>query len=232
MIRIHAAALFACSLAFAAFADGTRETRAVSGFHAISTGVAMDLEVIQDGSESLSLEGDAEVLSKIDTTVANGTLEFRYKPQTRVDSHQRVRGVVHARRMDAIALAGAGNVHAASLQADALALSISGSGDMDIARIAAKSAAVSISGSGNLGLAGKAVALEVRISGSGAVNAPRLETQRAQVDIAGSGNATVWASQQLAAAISGVGNVRYYGDPHLARAIRGVGRVERIAANP
>lgn len=231
MNAIRCAALLACC-AFAAVAQAAPETRPVSGFHAISMGIAMDLDVVQDGTESLTLEGDPDVLSRIDTSVWNGTLEFQYKPHSRIESHGRVHGVVHARRMDGIALSGSGNVRAPSLEADSLALSISGSGDMDIARIAAKRASLSISGSGNLGAAGKADDLEVRISGSGAVKAPRLETQRAQVNIAGSGNATVWAKQQLAAAISGVGNVRYYGDPQLARAIRGVGRIERVAANP
>ena len=232
MIAIRATALLACAFAFAAFAGSTQETRAVAGLHAISMGIAMDLDVIQDGTESLTLEGDPEVLAKIDTSVWNGTLEFQYKPHTRVDSHRRVHGVVHARRVDAIALSGSGNVRAPSLEADSLALSISGSGDLGVERLAAKRASLSISGSGNVSVAGKADDLEVRISGSGAVKAARLEAQRAQVNIAGSGNATVWAKQQLAAAISGVGNVRYYGDPQLARAIRGVGHIERIAANP
>jgi len=231
MNRIAIAAVLA-GLALPAAAADTRESRTVSGFHALSMGAVLDVDVIQDGTESLLLEGDPEVLSRIETAVREGTLEFRYKPDTRIHSHGRVHAVVHARDMDSIAISGAGNVRSASLKADSLRLAISGSGDVGIDRVAAKQTSLAISGSGNMTLAGTAEELKARISGSGSIKAARLETQRADVGISGSGNATVWAKQNLATAIAGVGNVRYYGDPAVAKTVRGVGHVERVAANP
>lgn len=223
---------FAASLAFAANAADNRENRPVSGFHALSMGAAVDVEVVQDGTESLSIEGPAETLAKIETVVHEGTLEFRYKRDSRMHDPERVRAVVHARAMDAIAISGSGNVKSAALKADALTLSISGSGDMDIGRVTARQASLSISGSGHIEAAGSVDELKTRISGSGSIKAPKLETQRTDVSIAGSGNATVWAKRSLATSISGVGKVRYYGDPAIAQSVRGVGSVERVAANP
>lgn len=231
MNRTAIAAVLAC-LASSAAAVQTRENRPVSGFHALSMATVADVELIQDGTESLSLEGDAEVLAKIETVVRDGTLELRDKRDTQPRNHRRVHAVVHARDMDAVAISGAGKLHAASLKTDALKLSISGSGDVDIARVAAKRASLAISGSGNMELAGGVDELKARISGSGSIDAPKLEARRAEVDIAGAGSATVWARDQLATAISGVGNVRYYGDPAVAKSIRGVGHVQRVAANP
>jgi hypothetical protein len=231
MNRIAIAAVLAC-LALPAAAADTRENRPVSGFHAISMGAAVDVEVIQDGTESLSLEGDAETLAKLDTAVRDGTLEFRFKPDTNSRNHGRIHAVVHARDMDAVAISGSGNLKSAALKADSLKLSISGSGDMRIDRVAARQASIAISGSGNMNVGGSAEELKARISGSGNIKAPRLETQRADVSISGAGDATVWAKQRLATAISGVGKVRYYGDPAVAKSVRGVGSVERVAANP
>lgn len=227
-----ALAAFLASLALAGSAADTRESRPVSGFHALSMGASADVEVIQDGTESLSIEGSPEALSKIETVVREGTLEFRYKRDSRIRNAERVRAVVHARDMDAIAISGSGNLKSAALEADALKLSISGSGDMDIGRVTAKQASLSISGSGHIDAAGTAEALKARISGSGTIRTPKLETQRAEVNIAGSGDVTVWAKRELATAISGVGKVRYYGDPAITRSVRGVGSVERVAANP
>jgi hypothetical protein len=225
-------ASLALCLALSAAAAGTREDRPVSGFHAISMGAVLDVEVVQDGSEALSIEGDPELLSKIETAVRDGTLEFRYKRDSRVNSHGRVRATVHARDMDAIAISGAGNVRSAALEGGSMRLSISGSGDMDIGRLRASEASVTISGSGDVSVAGNVEALKARISGSGSVKAPKLEAQRAEVTISGAGNATVWAKRELVTAISGVGSVRYYGDPSVTKTVRGVGHVERIAADP
>ena len=224
--------VIALAAGFALAANAAREERPVSGFHAIAAGVNVELEVIQDGAESLALEGDAEVLAIVETGVRNGTLELRYKRDARMSSPPRIKAVVHARDMDAIALSGVGKVRSASLHAEAMMLAVSGSGDMDIATLAAKKAHLAISGSGNVRVAGRVDELDARISGSGNIEAAKLEAQRADVKIAGAGRATVWARQQLATAISGVGTVRYYGDPTLAKSIAGVGRVERVAANP
>jgi hypothetical protein len=233
MNRTALAASFAFCLAASALAAGTREDRPVSGFHALSMGAVVDVDVIQDGKESLTLEGDPETLARIDTAVRDGTLEITYKRESRnYNTHGRVHAVVHARDMDAIALSGAGNVRSDALEGDSMTLSISGSGDMDIGRITAKRASLSISGSGNMKVAGAAEDLKARISGSGDIKAAKLETQRAEIAIAGAGNATLWAKQRLATSISGVGNVRYYGDPEIRKSVHGVGHVERVAANP
>jgi hypothetical protein len=225
-------AVLATLLVLPAAAAQTRENRPVSGFHALSVAAVLDVDVVQDGTESLTLEGDADVLSRIESVVQEGRLQLRYRPGTRLRDHARAHAVVHARTLDAVSLAGAGKVRADSLKSDALALSISGSGDMDIGRIAAQRASLAISGSGDMRLAGNAGELKVRISGSGSVDAAKLEARRGDVKIAGAGDATVWVREQLATSISGVGDVRYYGDPSVAKSIRGVGHVTRIASNP
>jgi len=225
-------ALAACSLAACATAADRRDDRQVSGFNALALGANVRLEVIQDGSESLDLQGDAETLDKIETYVKDGTLHINYRRGTENWSNKGVSGVLHAKNLDKVALSGTGQIHSRALKGDSLAVAVSGTGDVNIGDVQAKSARLSVSGTGTVSVAGRAEELQARISGTGDVKAAKLETQRADVSIAGTGDATVWAREKLAAAVSGMGSVRYYGDPGVTQRVAGLGSVKRIAATP
>ncbi|HET7402082.1 MAG TPA: head GIN domain-containing protein [Usitatibacter sp.] len=232
MFRTALIALAACSLAACATAADRRDDRQVSGFNALALGANVKLEVVQDGSESLDLQGDAETLDRIETYVKDGTLHINYRRGTHVLSDRGVTGVLHARTLDRVALSGTGQIHSRALKGESLAVAVSGTGDIDIGDVQARSAKVSVSGTGTVSVAGRTEELQARISGTGDVKAAKLETQRAEVSIAGTGDATVWAREKLAAAVSGMGSVRYYGDPGVTQRVAGLGSVKRIAATP
>lgn len=231
-LRFALLALLACALATAAGAADRRENRTVSGFTAISLGANVNLDVIQDGTESLMVEGDERILDILETFVKDGTLNIRYRHGTRTWSPTRVHAVVHARRVDGLALAATGDIRSPSISGDSLTVSVAGSGNVDIAQLAVKKAELAIGGSGDIAVSGRADELQASISGSGDLKASKLETRRAAVSIAGAGDATVWAIEQLAATISGAGTVRYYGDPGVVKSVRGMGDVRRVAAAP
>jgi hypothetical protein len=96
-IRFALVALLACAASTAPQAADRRENRAVSGFNAISMAANLDLDVIQDGTESLTLEGDEQVLDVLDTYVRDGTLNFTYKRDT--VSWNSIRGVGSVTRL-------------------------------------------------------------------------------------------------------------------------------------
>jgi hypothetical protein len=232
LFRGLAAALLFTAAAGVSAAD-TRETPAVSGFSGIRLAVPARMEIVQGDTESVVLEGASEDLARIETVVENGVLHFRtrernvswnWKPKIRIS--------VNAKRLESLAISGAGHIEAKSVRAPAMKLSISGSGDIRIPQLDTDKADVSISGSGDIRVGGRAASLTTHISGSGDVKAERLETRQATVSISGSGEVAVWTRESLQVRIAGAGDVRYYGDPTVEKRIAGAGSVKRAGAAP
>ena len=199
---------------FALPAAAATQAREHSGFTAIALSAPVDVELTLGERESVVLEGDEEVLARIETAVEQGALHIRRKPGTSGwNSLGPVRARVTARQIHALSIAGSGDIKAAQLSNDSLAIAISGSGD------------VSIGG-------GKVQSLNVSIAGSGNVKAAKLDAQSVSVKISGSGDALVWARQSLAVKVAGSGDVSYYGDPSVAQSVAGSGNVRRLGAAP
>jgi hypothetical protein len=204
-----AVVLLAAMVAFnvAAYAADKRETRPVGEFTAIGVAAPVNVHVTQGEAPSLALEGPEEALAQIETTVENGSLRIRLD-RRHASWRSKVHVYVTARRIEALAISGSGDIVAPALTGEALKLSISGSGDMRIG--------------------GKVDGLTASISGSGDIRAGDLDAQRVNVSIAGSGDATVRARQALSVSVAGSGDVRYYGDPTVAKSIQGSGSVRRL----
>lgn len=188
------------------------QAREARGFNAVELAVPGKLEIVQGDKEGLTITADDNLLQAIVTTVERETLRIRFRKGLTVRTQAPIRIILHAKAMEAIGIAGSGDVLAPS--------------------ISARELAIHVSGSGNVLLGGKADSLIVDISGSGDVRAGKLETQRAQVSIAGSGDVTLWAKQALDVSVAGSGDVRYYGDPAVAKKIAGSGSVRRAGDAP
>ena len=206
-----AAATCAATLAFTATAAETirgsgnavTEDRAVAGFQGLSLAVPGKLVVTQGAAEKLAIE----------TVVERGELKIRFRERgVSLRTKTPIQIALSAKTLEALAIAGSGEIQAPALNAKTLKVAISGSGDVT--------------------LAGRAEAIDVNISGSGDVKAGRFETQTARVSIAGSGDSTVWVKDTLRVSIAGSGDVRYYGDPAVQRSVAGSGSVRRAGATP
>lgn len=204
------AALFAAIVPFclAAYAADTRESRPVADFTEIGVSAPIDVHVTQGEPAELTLEGDPEVLARIETVVENGRLKIRTRAGDPWRWHRKAKARVTARRIEALAVAGSGDINAPSITGEALKVSIAGSGDVRVG--------------------GKVEGLTASIAGSGDIRADRLDAQRVRVTIAGSGDATVRARQALSVSVAGSGDVRYYGDPTVEKAVLGSGSVRRV----
>jgi hypothetical protein len=203
------APLLAALLTFsvAVHAADKREARPVGEFSAIGLAAPVKLHLTLGDAPSLALEGPEEALAQIETTVENGSLKIRLD-RRHASWRSKVNVYVTARRIEALAISGSGDIDAPALTGEALKLSISGSGDMRIG--------------------GKVDGLTASIAGSGDIRAGDLDAQRVNVSISGSGDATVRARQALSVSVAGSGDVRYYGDPTIAKSIQGSGSVRRI----
>jgi len=204
------------------------ETRNLSDFHGLALAIDARLELNQDGREGLTITGDDNIVPLVETVVEDGTLNVRWKKGIRSTSYKDLGIVVHARSVDALAIAGSGEISAKALKAGNLRISLAGSGRAALEALNADSAAVSIEGSGSIAAAGRIGSLDASVAGSGRLSAAKLESQKARIAVAGSGRATVWAVQALDASVLGSGTVRYYGNPRVHSAVAGSGTVRQL----
>lgn len=208
------------------------ETRAVSAFTAIALAAPIKVDVVQGAAEGLVLEGDERALADLETVVEQGVLKIRTRSRHGVSGMSKVRAHVSAKAIDALRIAGSGDITAAALRAPTLTIAVSGSGDVRIGELSATTLEVAVSGSGDVLLGGKADTVSTSIAGSGDVKAGKLEARTARVSIAGSGDVMLWARESLTVSVVGSGDVRFYGDPELKRSVIGSGSVRRMGATP
>lgn len=244
MLRRHLLILAACSVAPFARADifggpavrgsGMLKTQArdVGTFTGVTLALSAVVEVRQGDKDVVVIETDDNLLPLIETVVENGTLRIRLKNRTGSIAAKAIRIGVTARVIEALAVAGAGEIRVDTLQTKSLAATISGSGDIRIGQLDAASFKANINGSGDLTVAGKSDTLQGAIAGSGTLQSGKLEARTAALKIAGSGYAKVWARETLAVSVAGSGDVDYYGSPALTRSVAGSGTIKRLGPAP
>jgi hypothetical protein len=160
------------------------------------------------------LEGDKEVMEKIETDVDGNKLtigredKWHWNDWGSRDEH-RVTVYVTVATIEALSVSGSGDVvGSGKFSTGDLELKVSGSGSLDIEADAKGEVTADVSGSGDLNMKGSCQNFDSGVSGSGKVNVSATITGKADVSVSGSGR--VMASgkaQQIKATISGSGKV-------------------------
>jgi hypothetical protein len=213
-----------------------RERREVAPFRAVELRYFGQLHLHQGAETGLEIEGDPDILAKVHTRVAGGTLILeigetwleRLTSGVLLIAHRPLHYHVTSPDLERIAVSGTGKVDSNGLRSERLEISASGTADMRLAGIDCDELAATISGRGSFDLAGRADRLHVRVSGSGDIDAGELVAAEAEVRISGQGNATVRVGERLDVRVSGVGEVRYHGDPTVTQRISGAGSVKQL----
>jgi Putative auto-transporter adhesin, head GIN domain len=146
-----------------------------------------DLHIEQTGSESLTIEADADVLPQLTSDVSDGILKLGLAPGTTIAKSRRIIYRLTAATLDSIAVSGIGDATASNLRADRLTVEISGAGGMT--------------------LAGTVDSQAVTIRGTGDYNGENLQSATAKVTIDTAGDAVLRVRDRLDATVSGVGSV-------------------------
>ncbi len=181
------------------------EKRGVKSFSALHVSGAYELTVRIGEEESLTLEGDDNLLPLIETTVENRILVV--KNSKSISPKLPLRLTITTKTLKELKVSGSLRGSVTGLDADTFGLVASGSC--------------------RLTLAGRADALAMSLSGSGTLDAARLQARVATVRISGSGDADLEVSESLSVKISGSGKVRYGGNPKtVERDISGSGSVD------
>jgi hypothetical protein len=243
LTRRHGLALLAAitlgPLALSAHAESVtgsgrmaNESRAITGFEAITLEASFTVKVRQGASEAVAIQADDNLLPYIETVVDTRrdrpTLVLRWKRSINVRHSSDIVVTVDARTVRALSASGSGTIDADAIQGDRLSLAVAGSGDVRVREATVADLQASVAGSGDVRANGSAAVLKVSIAGSGDVDLSGVEAEEVKVSIAGSGDAQVTAHQSLSVSIAGSGDVRYGGRvPSVKTSIVGSGDVRR-----
>ncbi len=219
-----------------------KETRQVKPFNVINFRDFGTLYLKQGETESLTIEADQELLSKLISEVRGDTLVLGIEDDwlnrigkviSSVINNNEHNVIYHLTFVDLsqIKVSGKCTLKCDLLNAKALSLKVSGLGILNINALDCNSLEASISGRGDFSLAGHADHQNIRISGSADYNASDLQSTSARIVISGQGNATVRVKDELDITISGLGQVNYYGQPKIRQIISGFGKSKRLNEN-
>ena len=183
------------------------ESRDVSGFSTIELTGSGNVIIEQNGTESLSIEAEDNLLSSLTSDVSSGTLRLGTKEGVDVDPTLPITYRVTVTDLAGLQLSGSGSLTAVGITTPAISTDISGSGDVTVD--------------------GTADNQTVTISGSGDYSARDLLSKNSSAEISGSGNVTLNTLDVLNVKISGSGNATYAGNPQVSQHISGSGELRR-----
>jgi Putative auto-transporter adhesin, head GIN domain len=181
------------------------ETRKVAAFTSVELAGSNAVDISVDGTRSVVVHADDNLLSHVTTTVTGGRLvigeipgSFQTKAEMRVD--------IHVPTLDALTLTGSGVVSATGIEAESFT--------------------VKLDGSGVIHAAGTVQRLDVSLGGSGDAQLGELSARSVHAVVGGSGRIVTTATDTLDAAVPGSGAVVYGGAPtHVTSNVTGSGAV-------
>ena len=210
-------------------AHGSRTmTYQIADFDEISTSGPQDVVVTRGDTFAVRAEGSPEALAWLKPVVANGRLTIEPRDGFNWMGWQKLRPAtfyVTLPRLDAVAVAGSGDISVDRIEGESFEATIAGPGSLAIASMDVKQASFSIGASGDVTAAGTAGDTHVSIGGSGEVQAGRLRSQTASVSIAGSGDVALTVEEDAKVSIAGSGNVDIAGPAHCSVTQMGSGDV-------
>jgi hypothetical protein len=183
------------------------ETRTVSGFTAVELGGNGDVTVQQNGTESLTISAEENLLPLLTSEVVDGTLKLGVKDGARIDSTQPIGYQITVKNLSGLDLGGSGN--------------------QTVTGVKTASLRVRVAGSGAVTATGTADAQDVQIAGSGTYRGIGLTSKTASVNSAGSGTAELSVSDRLDVKIIGSGTVTYSGSPQITQSVIGSGTLRK-----
>lgn len=222
-----------CLLSFAACEKGNgviiTQTFELDNFDKVNLIRHADVYITQGSPQSVTIEGEENLMDNIKTEVVNGQWTFEFKKT--VTEYKRM--TIHL-TLPAIhgimATEGSGsNIYTQQpITTDTLIVSMRGDGEIN-AEIAVSSVlTVSSVGSGSVSLAGTTDRYVASNSGAGAINSYNLIADHGSIETSGLGDAQVHFMGPWSATVAGSGSIRYKGMAPNDTVITGTGTVVMV----
>ena len=168
------------------------EARTVGNFSRITLAGIGDVHVTQGATVSLRIEAEDNLIPYFETSVNGDTLTIGIKDQymgVNLRPTKPVKFYVTSPKVDALTLAGSGNILAGDIQSTDFSASLLGSGNISADTLTATTANLRLAGSGDFDLGSvTANGLTASIAGSGNITLSTLKAATVSTTTAGSGD--------------------------------------------
>lgn len=187
----------------------------VSDFDQIAVSGSLDVTYTQQsGKPKVEIYTSDNIVDLLDIYVKNGKLNLGFKKNVKV-SYNKLEIRVTSEDLNAVNVAGSGDIECKQLKAADMDISVAGSGDLKIENALVTSVNASVAGSGTVKISGNADKANYSVAGSGDLYANDFKVQNISASVAGSGDIKCHAVEHLKARVSGSGTIGYKGDPEL-----------------
>jgi len=187
----------------------TTQKRDITAFTKIDASGAASVSYENGAAPSLTIEGDAEEIKQIETTVKNSVLYIK----TKGTFHHTFKIKVTGNNLNSVSVSGASSfVSTSPIKADAFTIRASGASSVKIP-LTSKSVHTDIDGASSINLSGSTQELIADISGASDLKAGDLKSAVASVTASGASSAKVYASEKISTNTSGASSVKFDGNP-------------------
>jgi len=195
-----------------------------------------EVNIVQDETCALDIQGDQELVEKVKTEISDGMLTITFQTDENVwkglkdiGEESRLRYDIKVKSLELLKLDGAGSIHSDTLTGESLKIQHDGLGKIVLTNLAYEGLDVDLGGLGEIEVDGEVQKQSVHISGAGAYKAALLKSQDAEVSVNGAGMAKVWVETKLVASLTGAGSIKYKGAPVLEESKTGLGTIAPIS---
>ncbi|GGK82881.1 head GIN domain-containing protein [Rufibacter glacialis] len=203
----------------------TTQTRSVGSFDKVRVSGGFEVELTQGAKEGLKLEAEENIMPLIESTVENGTLVIKTKPNS-IRNAKRLKAYITVRDLKALELAGGIKLTSTNtINGSALKLDFAGGIDVTLA-LQVKSLDADMAGGTKVTLSGRAETVKLDLAGATELKALDLKTDYLSLDAAGASRAEVNVAKELSVDAAGIARVDYKGSPKVKHS--GMGRVRPI----
>ncbi|MDR0829823.1 MAG: DUF2807 domain-containing protein [Prevotellaceae bacterium] len=185
-----------------------------SGFNKIDVMSALNIYLIQSGSENVVVETDEHIIDYIDISVRNGILFARFKDNCKSINVKKLNIYVNFKDLQQIQSSGSCKIFSEgkSLIFNELTLNFNGSSEGKL-EFDCKKLTMLISGASKLDISGKVENSYINLSGASALFAKDLIIDNCKIAVSGASTATINANNSLEIEARHASKVYYYGTP-------------------
>lgn len=205
-------------------------TYEVAGFDEIQALGPQDIVITYGEEFAVRSEGEPLALSLFKPRVENGRLIIAPEDNFEwMSSAGDLRGAtfhVTMPKLEAVALAGSGDITIDRVEGPRFSATITGSGELSVASLEVDEADLSITGRGDMVVAGTVADARVSIGGAGTVKASGLHSTNAAITIGGVGDVELTVEEEARISIGGRGDVDISGPGRCSVTRFGGGTVE------